>query len=100
MELYETKLKDLTNQLERQCELHHDAIRRAKQAESENYESNTMMRNLEGELATGDVLRDTLRNDKQKVDKNDTVQTQYRFYSLTSQYLQCNSCKAIHILAS
>ncbi|XP_078673529.1 coiled-coil domain-containing protein 170-like isoform X2 [Branchiostoma floridae x Branchiostoma belcheri] len=60
------KVKELTKQLESQCELHQQAIRRAKKAEADVGDFKDRLTNLEGELSSADVLRDGLRTDKQR----------------------------------
>ena len=65
--MLDAKVGELSNQLERQCELHHDSIRRARKAETFVLQHENRVQDLESELATGDVIRETLRNDKAKV---------------------------------
>lgn len=67
IDVLEGKIYDLSSQLEKQCELNQDALRRAKHAETDLYSHQQNLRSMEGELASKDVLRDTLRSDKQKV---------------------------------
>jgi len=67
IDLLEAKVGELSNQLERQCELHQDSIRRARKAETSAYQQESRLQDLENELASGDVIRETLRNDKTKV---------------------------------
>lgn len=63
----EAKVLELSNELERQCELHHDSIRRAKKAESFAMQKESCMSTLERQIASDDVMRESLRNDKSKV---------------------------------
>ncbi|CAK8692866.1 unnamed protein product [Clavelina lepadiformis] len=66
VDILEEKVTHLNNQLERQCELHHDSIRRAKNAERSTFSNEDRLREMENELASADVIRDTLRRDKEK----------------------------------
>ncbi|XP_066279979.1 coiled-coil domain-containing protein 170-like isoform X2 [Branchiostoma lanceolatum] len=65
-EMLDLKVKELTKQLESQCELHQQAIRRAKKAEAHVNDFKERLNNMEGELSSADVLRDGLRTDKQR----------------------------------
>ncbi|XP_078593515.1 coiled-coil domain-containing protein 170-like isoform X2 [Branchiostoma floridae x Branchiostoma japonicum] len=65
-EMLDLKVKELTKQLESQCELHQQAIRRAKKAEAGVGDLKDRLNNMEGELSSADVLRDGLRTDKQR----------------------------------
>ena len=64
--LLEKKVIQLTEQLEKQCELHSETLKRAKEAESNQSHENTRLRHLEAELASQDVLRDTYQANKEK----------------------------------
>uniref|UniRef100_H2ZF69 Coiled-coil domain-containing protein 170 n=1 Tax=Ciona savignyi TaxID=51511 RepID=H2ZF69_CIOSA len=66
IDVLEQKVSDLNKELERQCGLHHKTVRRAKKAESYTFQNENRLRDLEGELASTEVLRDTLRNEKNK----------------------------------
>nr|CAB3228257.1 coiled-coil domain-containing protein 170 [Phallusia mammillata] len=57
---------ELSKQLEQQCEIYHDTIRRAKSAETSTYQHESKLRDLENELISGNILQDTLRNEKNK----------------------------------
>uniref|UniRef100_A0A8C4RKK3 Coiled-coil domain containing 170 n=1 Tax=Erpetoichthys calabaricus TaxID=27687 RepID=A0A8C4RKK3_ERPCA len=61
----EAKVSRVTEQLERQTELLEAALLRAKQAERHLSEFRGKLNKLEGELITGDVLRDSMSVDKQ-----------------------------------
>ena len=63
----EDRIKELTEQLETQYELHKTAAARARKAEVEAAEMRDRCRSAEGELAAGDVLRDGFRSDKERV---------------------------------
>merc|ERR1712226_1197182 len=64
--LLESKVIQLTEQLEKQCEMHAETLKRAKEAESNSGFENTRLRHLEQELASRDVLRDTYQANKEK----------------------------------
>nr|XP_009861725.1 coiled-coil domain-containing protein 170 [Ciona intestinalis] len=66
IDVLEQKVSDMNKELERQCELHHETVRRAKKAETFTYQNENRLRDLEGELASTEVLRDTLRNEKNR----------------------------------
>lgn len=66
-ESLEDRVKDLTDQLESQYELHKSAAARARKAETEASEMIRRLQSAEGELAAGDVLRDGFRTDKERV---------------------------------
>lgn len=63
----EEKLKTLSKQFQSQYESHHEAERRARLAEQQAAAALERVRALEQELAAGDVIRDGLRADKDKV---------------------------------
>lgn len=67
MHALEERLKALKQQLERQCELHQQAARRAKRSEDESEELKMRLQAAEGELAANDVLRDGMHSEKSKV---------------------------------
>ncbi|XP_048457189.1 coiled-coil domain-containing protein 170 [Rhincodon typus] len=62
----EENVTKLTQQLEKQVDLHQTALQRCIKAEQELSELQEKVRFLEGNLLTGDVLCDTLSQDKQK----------------------------------
>jgi hypothetical protein len=64
--LLEKKVVQLTEQLEKQCELHGETLKRAKEAEHNSGFEVTRLRHLETELASQDVLRDTYQANKEK----------------------------------
>ena len=64
--LFEKKVVQLTEQLEKQCELHGETLKRAKEAEHNSGFEVTRLRHLETELASQDVLRDTYQTNKEK----------------------------------
>lgn len=63
----EEKLKTLSKQFQSQYESHHEAERRSRLAEQQAAAALERVRALEQELAAGDVIRDGLRADKDKV---------------------------------
>ncbi|XP_042189399.1 coiled-coil domain-containing protein 170 isoform X1 [Callorhinchus milii] len=62
----EERMSKLTEQLEKQRELHQLALRSAQEAEQKLPELLEKVRYLEGQLLTGDVLHDDMSQDKQK----------------------------------
>ncbi|XP_059504800.1 coiled-coil domain-containing protein 170 isoform X1 [Stegostoma tigrinum] len=62
----EENVTKLTLQLEKQVDLHQAALQRCIKAEQELSELQEKVRFLEGNLLTGDVMCDTLSQDKQK----------------------------------
>ncbi|XP_052769959.1 coiled-coil domain-containing protein 170-like isoform X2 [Mya arenaria] len=66
LEAQEDRIKELTEQLEAQYELHKTAAARARKAEVEAADMRERCRSAEGELAAGDVLRDGFRTDKER----------------------------------
>ncbi|OWF37113.1 coiled-coil domain-containing protein 170-like [Mizuhopecten yessoensis] len=66
MESLQERVKTLTEQLESQYELHKSAASRARKAETDLSEYDSRLRSAEGELTAGDVLRDSLRGDREK----------------------------------
>lgn len=60
-------MKELTEQLESQYELHKTAASRARKAETEVAELIERLKSAEGELVAGDVMRDGFRTDKERV---------------------------------
>lgn len=63
----EGKVRQLSEQLESQANLHQAAIRRAREAEGCFDDYKDRVRTLEGGLASSDALRDNLRTERQKV---------------------------------
>ncbi|KAK1171546.1 coiled-coil domain-containing protein 170-like [Acipenser oxyrinchus oxyrinchus] len=61
----EVKASRLTDQLERQTELHEAALQRARQTEEQLGEIRERLSSMEGELVSGDVFRDGLSHEKQ-----------------------------------
>merc|ERR1712025_640805 len=62
----ESKVSQLTDQLEKQCELHAETLKRAKEHE-QTYDSDRFrLKHLETELASQDVLRETYQSSKEK----------------------------------
>nr|XP_006625964.2 PREDICTED: coiled-coil domain-containing protein 170 [Lepisosteus oculatus] len=61
----EAKASRVTEQLARQTELHEAALQRARQAEQQLGELRDRLKGLEGELVSGDVVRDGLSQQKQ-----------------------------------
>lgn len=66
LETLESRVSQLTEQLETQYELHKTAAHRARKAETELSEVTKRLQSAEGELAAGDVLRDGFRSDKEQ----------------------------------
>ncbi|XP_063297407.1 coiled-coil domain-containing protein 170 [Pelobates fuscus] len=62
----ETRICKLNEQLQTQTDLHQEALHRAKKAEQQLDDLRGWIKLAEGELVTGDVMRDTLSNEKQK----------------------------------
>lgn len=60
-------MRQLSEQLESQANLHQAAIRRAREAEGCFDDYKDRVRTLEGGLASSDALRDNLRTERQKV---------------------------------
>ena len=67
MELLEGKLRDLTEQLDRQYEISKSADRRAKRMEGDYLSLEGRLRRVEDDAHSGEVLRDELRHDKERV---------------------------------
>lgn len=65
-ESLEDRVRELTEQLEQQYELHKAAASRARKAETDASEMHKRLQSAEGELAAGGVLRDGFRSDKEK----------------------------------
>ncbi|MGH0114379.1 UNVERIFIED_CONTAM: hypothetical protein FKN15_005780 [Acipenser sinensis] len=63
----EVKVSRLTDQLERQTELHDATLLRARQTEQQLGEIRERLSGVEGELISGDVLRDGMSHEKQNV---------------------------------
>ena len=61
------QLKNLSDELESQRNLHHTTVKRANEAETHLKENQERVTGLEGELLTSDVERDQLKDDKRKV---------------------------------
>ena len=63
----ETKIKNLTEQLDSQANLHQAAIKRAKEAQDDFVDQRARLKQVETSLATDGVLLDNLRSERQKV---------------------------------
>ena len=61
------QLKNLSDELESQRNLHRTTLKRANEAETHLKENQERVTGLEGELLTSDVERDQLKDDKRKV---------------------------------
>ena len=61
------QLKNLSEELESQRNLHRTTLKRANEAETQLKENQQRVTGLEGELLTSDVERDQLKDDKRKV---------------------------------
>lgn len=66
IEQNQIQMKALTEQLENELGIHRDMAQRAKRFEVENVDLMERLRMAEGELASGDVLRDGFKFDKEK----------------------------------
>ncbi|XP_033632699.1 coiled-coil domain-containing protein 170-like isoform X1 [Asterias rubens] len=64
--LMETKIKNLTEQLDSQANLHQAAIKRAKEAQDDFVDQRARLKQVETSLATDGVLLDNLRSERQK----------------------------------
>ena len=64
--LLEGKVSQLTDQLEKQCELHAETLKRAKEHEHSFDNDRFRLKHLETELASQDVLRETYQTSKEK----------------------------------
>ena len=67
VELLEGKVRDLSEQLDRQYEISKSADRRAKRMEGDYLSLEGRLRKVEDEAQSGEVLRDGLRLDKERV---------------------------------
>ena len=56
----------MTSQLERQCELHTETLRRAKRLEEDRNSTNNRFNDLEDNLAATSVLNSTLQNQRDR----------------------------------
>ena len=66
VKLLEEKCTQLTDQLEKQCELHAETLKRARESEHDKENEKFRIQALETELASQDVLRDTYQQNKEK----------------------------------
>ncbi|XP_052275210.1 LOW QUALITY PROTEIN: coiled-coil domain-containing protein 170-like [Dreissena polymorpha] len=66
IEALEKRIKELTDQLESQYELHKAAASRARKAEVEAADMHQRLKNVESDLVAGDVMRDGFRTDKER----------------------------------
>ncbi|XP_077342466.1 coiled-coil domain-containing protein 170 [Lithobates pipiens] len=62
----ESRASKLNDQLQHQTDLHQEAFLRAKKAEHQLAELRSHLKVAEGELVSGDVMRDNLSSEKQK----------------------------------
>nr|DBA26863.1 TPA: hypothetical protein GDO54_011069 [Pyxicephalus adspersus] len=62
----ESRVSKLNDQLQNQADLHQEALLRAKKAEQQLEEFWSRLKVAEGELVSGDVMRDNLSYEKQK----------------------------------
>ena len=67
MEEYESRIQNLTSQLDHQLEMHRELAHRAKRYETDACDLDSKLHSAEGELAAGDVLRDGMKCDKERV---------------------------------
>ena len=70
IELLEQKVSSLTSQLEKQYDVHRSGDQRMKQAEGDIYQLQDRLKRAESELASADMLRDSLRTDKERVSQH------------------------------
>lgn len=63
----EAQISELVERLENESEFHQKALQRAQKAEDKMETLQGQLTHLEGELVSGDVLRDNLNFEKQKV---------------------------------
>lgn len=63
----EAQISELVEQLENESGFHQKALQRAQKAEHKLEALQGQLTHLEGELVSGDVLRDNLSLEKQKV---------------------------------
>ena len=63
----EGEVDDLRKKVKYQEDLYQNAVYDLKQVERSNEQTDQRIRDLEDDLASGDVLRDTLRSDRTKV---------------------------------
>ncbi|XP_069867194.1 coiled-coil domain-containing protein 170 isoform X6 [Dipodomys merriami] len=62
----EAQIAELTEQLGKESEFHQEALQRAHAAENKSETLQSQLTHLEGELVSGDVLRDNLNAEKEK----------------------------------
>ena len=67
IDMLESKVSQITEQLEAQLELQRTAERRVRQYDSQRADVEERLRKMEAELVAGDVLRDGMRVDKERV---------------------------------
>lgn len=67
--MLENKISGLTEQLSAQLDLQRGADRRSQKIQGDMFSMEENLRRAEGELAAGDMLRDGLRFDKERVSK-------------------------------
>ena len=63
----EERLRETEEKLKYQKEIYHTTVYDLKKVERSTLETDTRVHELEDELASRDVLNDTLRNDKKEV---------------------------------
>ena len=85
VEALEAKIKHLASQLEGQSNLHHAALRRGKESDQQLDELNAKIKQLEGEVATGDVVRDRLKSDKERVGILD-IKSKLKLFNNTQRF--------------
>ncbi|XP_072032312.1 coiled-coil domain-containing protein 170-like [Amphiura filiformis] len=66
VEALEAKIKHVMSQLEGQSNLHQAALRRSKESEQLLDELRAKIKQLEGDVATGDVIKTRLKSDKER----------------------------------
>ena len=67
VEQLEAKNRELSANMEQQQSANQDSVLRIKSTEKSVFQKDNRLLDLEDELASGDVIRDTLRRDKTKV---------------------------------
>lgn len=67
IDMLECKVRDLSNQLENQCDLERTAEGKLRRVEKDFLELEERLRRAESEMAAGEALRDGFRIDKERV---------------------------------
>ncbi|ELU12895.1 hypothetical protein CAPTEDRAFT_173947 [Capitella teleta] len=84
IDLLEGKVRELSSQLESQCDLHRSADSKSRRIEKDFLDLEERLRRAESELAAGEALRDGLRIDKERYMKFlETISQAMKMDSLT-----------------